>query len=197
MRGRDAFSRFKPILKGLAAVLGLFPKSWLAGAWWMVQWLPGTAGAGVRYAFAACLCRDLGDNVLFNQGIFVKHWEGLSIGSNVTLQQNMYLDGEGGIEIGSNTSIAHAVSILSFEHTWDDPELPIKENPRRVVPVRIGSDVWIGCGVRILAGSTIGNRTVVAAGAVVTRGKIGGAVYGGVPARRISTFSHFPERATV
>ena len=36
-------------------------------------------------------------------------------------------------------------------------------------PVTIGHDVWIGAGVNILPGVTIGNNVVIAAGAVVTK----------------------------
>ncbi|KAA5539347.1 acyltransferase [Roseiconus nitratireducens] len=145
-------------------------------------------GAGIRYLYLKRLARHVGDNVMLNTGVHVKHWEGLELGSNITVQQNCYLDAEGGITIGDEVSIAHQSSILSFEHTWDDPELPIKSNPRRTAPVVIGDDVWIGCGVRILSGAVIGRRTVVAAGAVVRRGEIGGAIYGGVPAKRLADF---------
>lgn len=196
MRGREAYFKAKPFLRMLIFFLQLLPKSWVVSGWWTVQWLPGLFGAGMRYAFASRLCRSVGDNVLFNQGIYVKNWGGIVIGSNVTIQQNGYLDGEGGITIGNDTSIAHSVSILSFEHTWEDSSRPLKDNPRRTAPVYIGNDVWIGCGVRVLSGVHIGDRTVVAAGAVVTRGRIGGAIYGGVPARQISTFASLPQSAT-
>jgi maltose O-acetyltransferase len=36
-------------------------------------------------------------------------------------------------------------------------------------PIDIGSDVWVGGGALILAGVTIGSRTVIGAGSVVTR----------------------------
>jgi len=190
MRGRETYFIARPFLRILICLFRLFPKSFVESLWWTVQWQPGLLGAGLRYAFASRLCNAVGDNVLFNQGIFAKNWAGITIGNNVTIQQNAYLDGEGGITIGNDTSIAHAVSILSFEHTWGDSTRPIKDNPRSTAPVIIGNDVWIGCGVRILSGTTIGDRTVVAAGAVVVKGSIGGAIYGGVPARKISTFSN-------
>jgi acetyltransferase-like isoleucine patch superfamily enzyme len=52
-------------------------------------------------------------------------------------------------------------------------------------PVRIGNRVWCGVNVTILAGVTIGDDVVVAAGAVVTRDVPSGSVVGGVPARLI------------
>lgn len=66
-------------------------------------------------------------------------------------------------------SLAHATSILSSSHTWQDNSLPIKYNVVIKGPVTIGNDVWIGCGVRILSNVTIENRTIVAAGTVVNK----------------------------
>jgi maltose O-acetyltransferase len=51
--------------------------------------------------------------------------------------------------------------------------------------VRIGDRCWIGARATILPGVSIGDGTVVAAGAVVTKDCEPGAVYGGVPARRL------------
>ena len=52
-------------------------------------------------------------------------------------------------------------------------------------PVEIGDDVWI-CGiVTICPGVKIGNRAVVAAGAVVTKDVPEGYLVGGNPARLI------------
>ena len=52
-------------------------------------------------------------------------------------------------------------------------------------PVEIGEDCWLGVGVSILAGVTIGKGCVVAAGAVVARDVAPFTLVGGVPARLI------------
>ncbi len=51
--------------------------------------------------------------------------------------------------------------------------------------VKIGKNVWIGAHATILQGVTIGNNSVVAAGAVVTKDVPENAVVGGVPAEII------------
>ncbi len=51
--------------------------------------------------------------------------------------------------------------------------------------VVIGRDVWLGVRATVVAGVTIGEGAVVAAGAVVTKDVPRGAVVGGVPARVI------------
>ena len=53
------------------------------------------------------------------------------------------------------------------------------------LPIRIGKGVWIGANATVLAGVTIGDHAVVAAGAVVTKDVPARAIVGGVPARFI------------
>ena len=71
--------------------------------------------------------------------------------------------------IKDNVSIAHSVSILTTNHTWDNLDKPIKYNLETFKKVVIEKDVWIGCGCRILSGVKINNRSIVAAGAVVNK----------------------------
>lgn len=150
--------------------------------------MPGMVGIGLRYAFALRLCRSCGDNVQFGPGVCVQCWENLSIGSNVNIHRQCYVDAWGGLRIHDNVSIAHASSIVAFGHTWADERVPIKYNPLVDLPIEIGPDVWIGCGVRVLGGASIGERSIVAAGAVVTKGQYAGGIFAGVPARCISGF---------
>lgn len=62
----------------------------------------------------------------------------------------------------------------------DDAEIFDWRGRRRC---RIGHDVWIGCGAKVMAGVTIGHGAVVAAGAVVTRDVAPYRIVAGVPAR--------------
>lgn len=54
-----------------------------------------------------------------------------------------------------------------------------------VSPIVIESNVWIGAGATILPGVTIGENSVVAAGAVVTKDVPPNTIVGGVPAKFI------------
>ena len=63
-------------------------------------------------------------------------------------------------------------------------------------PIRVGSNVFLGMDAIVLKGVTIGDNVVVGAGAVVTRDLPGGAVYAGVPARRVRSLEEYAERAT-
>lgn len=187
MRGRERFRRWSWLLRLCVHICRGLPRGFAEWGWAGVAWVPGPVGAGLRYVLAARLARQVGTVVLFGPQVEVAGWDQLMIGSNVSIHRGCYVDATGGLSIGDDVSIAHACSILTSEHTWDDPTRPIRDNPLRLAPVRIESDVWLGCGVRLLAGVTVHSRSVLAAGAVVTRDVPPRTVVGGVPARPLRT----------
>ncbi|RPI02851.1 MAG: acyltransferase [Calditrichaeota bacterium] len=91
-----------------------------------------------------------------------------------------YLDGRNGIIIGENTWIGPRVSIISMNHDLCNYSKYIPSNP-----IIIGKNCWIGAGAIITAGVNLGDHTVVAAGAVVTKNFSGNVLIAGVPARVI------------
>jgi len=112
--------------------------------------------------------------------------ENLVIGRNVSLHCWSFISAHGGLTIGDDVAIGHGCSILTTEHGFDDLATAIKWQPITRYPVKISDDVWIGANVTILAGVTIGPRSIIAAGAVVTRSfPEGHVIIGGVPAREI------------
>jgi len=139
----------------------------------------------VRYVMISRVCQSCGSNVMIADGVVLKNMRSVVLGDNISIHQGCYIDGLGGVEVGSNVSIAHHVSILTFNHSWEDDSLPIKYNPSVLNSVKIGSDVWVGCAVRIMPGIIINDRSVIAAGAVVTSAVPSNSIYGGVPARKI------------
>ena len=91
-----------------------------------------------------------------------------------------YIDARNGIEIGEDTWIGPRVALISMNHDLNDYSRYVTEDP-----IRIGSNCWIGLGATILPGVVLGDRTVVAAGAVVTKSADGHVILAGVPARPI------------
>ncbi len=184
-RGRDLFGRYRLLLRLLSGMVRVVPRPLSLLAWRTTDILPGILGVGVRYCIVRALSASCGDNVFVGPDVEVIAWERLELGHNVSIHRGCYLDASGGIVIGSDVSIAHQSSLVSFNHTWADHSRPIRDNPCEFAAICVGDDVWIGCGCRVLAGVSIGKRSVIGAGAVVAADVAPGTVAGGVPARPI------------
>ena len=73
--------------------------------------------------------------------------------------------------------------LLTASNYGIEKDTPFLDQPKHDAHIVIGNDVWLGTGVIVLAGVTIGDGCVVAAGAVVTKDIPAGSIAGGVPAR--------------
>jgi len=88
-----------------------------------------------------------------------------------------------GLTIGDNSMIAGGVLICGVNHGYAIRGVPMRQQATETAPIVIGQDVWIGMGAIILPGVTLGDGSIVGAGAVVTSDVPSGAVVSGVPAR--------------
>tara|TARA_R110002060_G_scaffold74577_1_gene83896 strand:+ start:11578 stop:12150 length:573 start_codon:yes stop_codon:yes gene_type:complete len=186
--GRIIFSYFEFLFTLVSGVLSFLPNSVIKSLLSFFSSFPTVLGNLIRYILLKAVAINVGSNVYIGRWVVIKYPEKLDIGSNVSIHEFSYIDAQGGIKIGDNTSVAHNCSLISFDHTWQDKCVPIKYNPLVLSAIKIGNDVWVGCGVRILSGVTIPSRVVIAAGSVVTRKSIiddTPSLYAGAPARKI------------
>ena len=91
----------------------------------------------------------------------------------------------GPVTIGSHVNLAQGIIVTALNHNFADKNLRIDEQGVSTSPVTIGDDIWIGANAVILPGVTIGNHSVVAAGAVVTKDIPPHSLVAGVPAKKI------------
>lgn len=87
------------------------------------------------------------------------------------------------VTIGDDVQIGPNVQLLTATHPLDAERRRAKWEAAE--PIVIGDNVWLGGGVIVLPGVTIGEDTVVGAGAVVSRDLPAGVVAVGSPARVI------------
>jgi acetyltransferase-like isoleucine patch superfamily enzyme len=127
--------------------------------------------------------KKCGDNVAILEDVVFDAIHLMSFGNNVSINQFCYLAGE--ISFGSDVAVANSTSFHSVNHSYSDPEIPIKQQPVINDPIEIADDVWIGSGCRILSGVKIGRRVIVAAGAVVNKSIPSNSLVAGVPAKVI------------
>lgn len=102
--------------------------------------------------------------------------------ADLVISQNL-VDDKAKLEIGNRVSIGPRVTILPMEHA--NASRVRKAVNVRTGGVKIKDDVWIGAGVIILSGVTIGECSVIGAGAVVTKDVEPYTIVAGVPARKI------------
>lgn len=93
----------------------------------------------------------------------------------------------GPVKIGNHVNLAQGITVTALNHTFTNPEKRIDEQGVSTTPVAIGDDIWIGANAVILPGVTIGEHSVIAAGAVVTKDVPPHSLVAGVPARIIKT----------
>lgn len=93
----------------------------------------------------------------------------LELGQNVFINRNVIIACRKHIAIGAGTVIGPNVVIYDHDHRFD-VNGRVKENapnPYKEGDVIIGKNVWLGAGAIILRGTTIGDGSIIAAGAVV------------------------------
>lgn len=124
---------------------------------------------------------NLYDNVLFETDEAGR----IDVGDRFTINRGSTLCAHQRITIGDHALIGEYVSIRDTNHDFADPHRPIRDQGYTSQPVAIGNDVWIGRGVAVLMGVTIGDGAIIGANSVVTRDVPAGQIWAGVPARFI------------
>lgn len=112
-----------------------------------------------------------------NYGGFIR------LGRNVFINHDCSFLDLGGITIEDDVLIGPRVSLVSEDH-------PVDPKARKTLipkPVLIKRNAWIGAGATVLPGVTVGENSVVAAGAVVNKDVPANTVVAGVPAKVIKS----------
>ena len=116
-----------------------------------------------------------------------------------------------GLVVGRNLQLGHG-SLIDYNHCWlidigDDvvtaPRVHIIAHDAstkrhlgstRIARVRIGDRVFLGAGVIVMPGVTIGNDSIIGAGSVVTKDVPPRVVAAGTPAKAIMTLDEYLDR---
>ena len=104
-------------------------------------------------------------------------------GKNIYVNYNLTAVDDTHIYVGDNTMIAPNVILASAAHPLDPEER--RKGYQYNQPVHIGKNCWLGAGVIVVPGVSIGDDTVIGAGSVVTKDIPSGVVAVGNPCRVI------------
>lgn len=105
------------------------------------------------------------------------------LGSKVFFNFNCVVLDVTNVIIGDNVLFGPSVQIYTATHPLDAAER--RQGLESAKPITIGADVWVGGGAIICPGVTIGERSVIGAGSVVTRDIPADVVAAGNPCRVI------------
>jgi maltose O-acetyltransferase len=134
-----------------------------------------------RLRFGA-LVRDRGLGCVCHWNADLKYPERITLGDGVVIGVNASIGAHSPVVIGNHVRISRGVMIETAGLDFSTAAPPYAHRSR---PIRIGDGVWIGARALVLGGVQIGEYSVVAAGAVVTKNVPAYAIVGGSPARLI------------
>lgn len=119
---------------------------------------------------------NIESNATFSSKVTLEDYSGIGINAKIY----------GTCHIGRYVMMGTDVTIITRNHRFDRTDIPMMEQGfEEERPVYIGNDVWIGDRVLILPGVHIGDGSIIAAGAVVTKDVPPYSIVAGVPARKI------------
>jgi len=120
------------------------------------------------------------------QGSKIRVHEGEAfIGAKSVLGQECTISAFQHVSIGRECIIADRVMFIDFDHGVVEVERPIRAQGIYKRDVRVGHNVWIGYGVAVLRGVTVGDNCVLGTSTIVSQDVPANAVAAGVPVRVI------------
>jgi acetyltransferase-like isoleucine patch superfamily enzyme len=143
----------------------------------------------IRQIFSELTGRKVDDTFTLIPPFYSAYGLDIRIGRRVFINQCCTLYDMGGVDIADDVMIGPNVNIITTGH-------PLEPSQRRayveVKPIVIEKNVWIATGATILGGVTMGENSVVAAGAVVTKDVPPNSFVAGVPAKVIRSVEEAP-----
>ncbi|MFS0868478.1 sugar O-acetyltransferase [Paenibacillus xylanilyticus] len=114
---------------------------------------------------------------------YTDYGQNIRVGKEVFINQGCTFMDRGGITIEDHVLIAPKVNLVTINH-------PISPSQRRSTvstPIVIKKRAWIGIAATIMPGVTVGENSIVSAGAVVTKDVPDNTIVAGIPAKVIKT----------
>lgn len=165
-----------------------------ARSFWLMHWYGMAWRIGKGSRFAGTIRRrayggdaSFGSRCDFGHGLMIDISTGgnLKVGNNVSINGGTYISVIENIEIGDDCRIGEYCSIRDNDHIILDPEELTRTQGMRSSAVRIGANVWLGRGVVVQPGISIGTGSVVGANSFVNSDIPAYAVAVGSPAKVI------------
>jgi len=136
-----------------------------------------------KYSVMKKIIRKIKGTFFIEQPFMCDYGLNISMGENFYSNHNLVILDPAKVCFGDNVFIGPDCGFYTSEHPIDYEQR--NTGVEFAKPIKIGNNVWIGGGVKVLSGVTIGDNVVIGAGSVVTKDIPGNCVACGVPARVI------------
>lgn len=137
----------------------------------------------------------LGKNALIYPGVYLETQGSgsITLGDGVVLSRGVHIVAFDAVVLGDGCMVGEYSSIRDANHRLSAAS--VRHSGHDSAAIHMGCNVWLGRGVSVLMGASLGDHSVVAANAVVNRSVPAGQVVGGVPAKPLRTQSATAELA--
>ena len=152
-----------------------------------------SADLETKEAILSQLLGGRGKNVWITPPFYVDYGVNIFLGNNCEINMNCVFLDDNRIVIGDNALIAPNVQIYTAFHPFHPADRfgPSREDgsfafcKTQTAPVIIGDNAWIGGGVLLMPGVTVGDNVVIGAGSVVTKDIPSNTIAYGNPCRAV------------
>lgn len=128
-----------------------------------------------------------GENVWIEPDFWCDYGYRIRVGENFYANHGLVLLDAGGITFGENVFIAPSCGFHTSGHPIDAKRR--NQGLEYAYPIKVGNDVWIGAGVQVMPGVTIGDNVVIGGGSVVVKDIPSDCVAAGNPCKVLRTIT--------
>lgn len=126
----------------------------------------------------------IGNGVFIGRGtILTCHNGDIVLEDNVNIGFNCVISSLSSIVIKKNHLMAAFCYLVGGDHDSDRTDIPVLFQGRSSKGIMVKENVWLGAGVTILDGTTVGRDSIIGAGAVVNKDVPDFAIAAGLPAK--------------
>jgi acetyltransferase-like isoleucine patch superfamily enzyme len=131
---------------------------------------------------------NIGSGVFLGRNTILNCKNGnINIDDNANFGFNCHIFAAGNVNVGKNALIAAYTYFVGGDHTFAQTDVAPLFQPRTAKGINIGDNIWIGAGVRILDGISVGRDVIIGANAVVNKDIPDFAIAVGIPAKIIKS----------
>ncbi|TSD63439.1 sugar O-acetyltransferase [Inquilinus sp. KBS0705] len=137
----------------------------------------------IRHILSEIIGNQIDESTTVFAPFYTNFGKFITIGKNVFINHACSFLDMGGITIEDHVLIGPRVNLVTENHPAD----PVERRALITRPIIIKRNAWIGANATILPGVTVGENSIVAAGAVVSKDVADNTVVGGIPAKFIKS----------